>query len=69
MVSEKIKMIMKCKGVSNKELAEHLGMSPQALSNKFYRDNYSVNELVSILNYLECDLIISSKSDINIIIK
>lgn len=69
MVSEKIKLIMKTKGVSNKELAEFLNISPQSLSNKFYRDSYSISELVRILNYLDCDLVISSKPDINIIIK
>lgn len=69
MITEKIKAIMKFKGISNKQLAEYLNISPQALSNKFYRDSYSIVELVRILNYLDCDLVINSKPDINIIIK
>ena len=68
MISEKIKFIMKHKGISNKQLAEYLGISQQSLSNKFYRDSYSIPELVKILNYLDCDLVIKSKPDIDITI-
>lgn len=68
MISEKIKAIMKIKKISNIQLAEYLGMSPQALSNKFYRDSYSVQDLINILDFLDCKLIIEPKPDNQVIL-
>ena len=34
MVSQKVKQIMKLKKITNVQVAEHLGTSPQALANK-----------------------------------
>lgn len=68
MITDKIKTIMKNKGVSNIQLANHLNMSPQSLSNKFYRDSFSVQDLIEILNFLECKLIIVPKPDVEIIL-
>ena len=41
MVSQKIKQIMKMKKITNIQVAEHLGTSPQALANKFSRETLS----------------------------
>lgn len=64
MVSQKLKYIMKSKGVTNIQVAKHLGMSPQSFSNKLFRDSFSVQDLVAILDFLGCRLIIESEPDI-----
>lgn len=63
MVSEKIKSIMKDKGITNVELAKHLGMTPQSLSNKMSRDSFSVQDLITILDFMDCKLVIHPKPD------
>lgn len=55
-VSIKIGALLKLKGKKNVELAKKLGISYQALMNKFNRDSYSVLDLVKISSFLECDL-------------
>ena len=55
-VSIKIGALLKLKGKKNVELAKELGISYQALMNKFNRDSYSVLDLVKISSFLECDL-------------
>ena len=55
-ISDKIKALLKLQGKNNKGLAEYLGISNQALSNKFYRDSYSGEDLIKIAVYLECEL-------------
>lgn len=61
MVSEKIKSIMKEKHITNIALAEHLNITPQSLSNKFYRDSWSAQDLISVLDFLDCQLVIETK--------
>jgi transcriptional regulator with XRE-family HTH domain len=55
-ISDKIKALLKLRGKSNSGLAEYLGISVQALSNKFYRGSYSGQDLVKIAAFLECEL-------------
>lgn len=68
MIANKIKSIMKDKHITNVQLAKHLGMSPQSLSNKFYRDSFSTQDLIIILDYLDCELVIVSKPDTRIVL-
>lgn len=63
MVSKKIKQIMKHKKVTTVELAEHLGMLPQSLSNKFSRDSISLKEAINILEFLGCKLVVELEPD------
>lgn len=63
MISKKIKEIMKEKHVTNVKLAKYLGISPQSLTNKFYRGSISIPELIIILDYLGCELAIITKPD------
>lgn len=63
MISKKIKEIMKEKHVTNVKLAKYLGLSPQSLTNKFYRGSISIPELIVILDYLGCELAIITKPD------
>ena len=55
-ISDKVKALLKLQGKNNKGLSEHLGISDQALSNKFYRDSYSGEDLIRIAAYLDCEL-------------
>ena len=55
-ISDKVKALLKLQGKNNKGLAEYLGISDQALSNKFYRDSYSGEDLIKIAAFLECEL-------------
>ena len=55
-VSSKIKALLKLKGKENAELATHLGISTQALSNKLYRDSFSAADLIRIAAFLDCTL-------------
>ena len=63
MVSKKIKQIMKYKKVTTVELAKHLGMLPQSLSNKFSRDSISLKEAIDILEFLGCKLVVELDPD------
>lgn len=63
MVSKKIKQIMKYKKVTTVELAEHLSMLPQSLSNKFSRDSISLKEAIDILEFLGCKLVVELDPD------
>lgn len=54
--SNTIKKIMLDKHISVKELAEKLGIKPQVLSNKFYRDTFTYSDYVKIANLLGCDV-------------
>ena len=55
-ISDKVKALLKLQGKNNKGLAEYLEISDQALSNKFYRDSYSGEDLIMIATYLECEI-------------
>ena len=64
MVSKKIKHIMKYKKVTTVQLAEHLDMLPQSLSNKFSRDSISLKEAIDILEFLGCKLTVELEPDL-----
>ena len=55
-ISSKIKALLTLKGKDHAGLADHLGISYQALSNKFYRNSFSADDLIKISAYLECEL-------------
>lgn len=64
MVSEVIKTIMKSKGLNNIQMAEFLGIKPQSFTNKLFRDSYTVDELIKILDILDCKLIIQPNPEV-----
>lgn len=64
MVSNVIKTIMKSKGINNIQMAKTLGMQTQSFANKLFRGTYTVNELINILDILDCKLIIQPNPDI-----
>jgi transcriptional regulator with XRE-family HTH domain len=55
-ITDKVKALVKLQEKSYKGLAEYLGISEQALSNKFYRDSYSGEDMIKIADYLKCEL-------------
>lgn len=68
MTSRKIRSIMIQKNISIAQLAKNLGILPQSLSNKFYRNTFTVKELITILDYLDCKLVIESGDDMRIVL-
>ena len=55
-ISSKVKALLKLRGKENGDLARYLGISTQALSNKFYRDSFSASDLILIEAFLDCNL-------------
>lgn len=55
-ISGKVKALLNIKGKDHAGLAKHLGISAQALSNKFYRDSFSAADLIKIADYIGCPL-------------
>ncbi len=51
-----IKQIMFEQNVSVSQLAAALGVQPQSMSNKLYRDTFSFDEVVRIANILGSDV-------------
>lgn len=55
-VGDKIKSVMSAGGKKSSGLASALGISSGALSNKFYRDSFSVDDLIITAEYANCEL-------------
>ena len=56
-MTEEIRIILVKRGnMSESELARRMGTTPQNLHNKFKRDNFTVSDLQSIAEALDCDL-------------
>ena len=55
-VSSKIKALLKMQNMEHSALAEYLGISKQALSNKFFRGSFSAIDLIKIADFLKCSL-------------
>lgn len=54
--SEKIKVLLRRRGMTMGDLAEKTGQTRQNLSNKISRDNFPEKELREIAGALDCDL-------------
>lgn len=54
--SKTIKVIMLDKGLKVKDLASKLGVNERVLSNKLYRDTFSLDEYIKIADALGCDV-------------
>ncbi len=54
MVSEKIKIILGRRGMTQTDLADKLGTSRQNIANKIKRNNFSEKELLEIAEALNC---------------
>ena len=59
-LTDKIRILLVKRGnISDAELARRLGISPQNLSNKFKRDNFTERDLEQIAQALNCSLRVS----------
>ena len=58
-VREKIKIILSRRNMTQAELADKTEQSPQNLSNKMSRDNFSEKELIAISEAVGCAVKIS----------
>lgn len=54
--SKIIKQLLAERNMSVNELAAQLGIKPQSMSNKLYRDSFSFQEMCTICNLLNADL-------------
>ena len=52
---EKIKILMKRRGMTLGDLADKTNQSRQNLSNKMTRDNFSEKEIKALAEVLDCD--------------
>lgn len=59
MVSDKIRILLIKRKMTMSELADKIETTPQNLSNKLSRDNFSEKEMLAISNALACKLHIS----------
>lgn len=50
-ITDKVKAAMAVSGKENKDLAQYLGITKQALSNKFNRGSYSAEDLIKIADF------------------
>ena len=67
MVSDKIKQVMKEKGVKVNQLADYMGVKTQSVTNKFARDSWSAQDLISVFDFLGCQLSVEYKPDTKIV--
>ena len=44
-ISEQLKILLKRKGITARELAERLGTTPQNLQNKITRDDFKISDI------------------------
>lgn len=54
--SKQIKQVMLEKNIKVSDLAEKIGMKPQPLSTKLYRDSMSYTDVVQLADALNCDV-------------
>lgn len=58
--SAKIKSLLVLRDKSTKDLATHLGITEQALRNKYNRDSFSTDDLIKIAQFVGCELCLIS---------
>lgn len=58
--SAKIKSLLVLRDKSTKDLATHLGITEQALRNKYNRDSFSTDDLIKIAQFVDCELCLIS---------
>ena len=61
--SNKLKSILSVTGHKPADLADCLGISVQSVRNKIFRGSYSVDDLLKIFDYLECEVTVKTKAD------
>lgn len=67
-IGDKVKSVMSGGAVKSNTLASALGISTQALSNKFYRDSFSVEDLIIVAECANYELAFLSADGSKIIL-
>lgn len=62
--SNKLKSILSVTGHKPADLSECLNMSVQSVRNKIFRGSYSVDDMLRIFDYLECEVTVKTKDGI-----
>lgn len=62
--SNKLRSILNVTGHKPADLAGCLGISVQAVRNKISRGSYSVDDMIKIFDYLECEVTVKTKDGI-----
>ena len=62
-ITGKIKALLAMAGKKNVELASYLGMSAQALQNKFGRGSFSADDLIRIAAFTGAELVLQLGDD------
>jgi len=60
-VQNKLRALLNLTGHKLVDLSDGLGVSPQAVRNKFTRDSFSVPDLIKICDALECTITLTTK--------
>lgn len=63
-ISNKLKSILSVTGHKPADLADCLGISVQSVRNKIFRGSYSIDDLLKIFDYLECEVTVKTKDGI-----
>lgn len=61
-VNDVLRAVMKDHHITQADIARIFGVSPQAVYNKFHRGTWDVDEIVKILDAVDCRLVIESGS-------
>ncbi len=67
-ISSKIKALLNLTGKDHAGLALCLGISNQALSNKFYRNSFSADDLIKVSEYINCPLAFIANGETKVIL-
>ena len=57
----KIKQVLLEKNITVTQLAEKMGITQQALSQKLYRNTFSYSEFEKIADLLDCDVVVTMR--------
>jgi hypothetical protein len=68
-IAGKVKGLLSAHEKDYSGLASALGISSQALSNKFYRDSFSTEDLIIVAEYVGCELAFLSAGGSKIILE
>ena len=63
MVQNKLRALLNLTGHKMIDLSSGLGISPQAVRNKFCRDSFSVSDLIKICDSLDCKITITTSEN------
>jgi len=61
MIADKLKGLLAMSGRSQREVAEKLGISHQAVNTKFRKNSFSINDIIQICDLCEANITMSTQ--------